>query len=90
MTLLTLYLSTHAKGLSCLGRSAFSLVHANDLALESDREGHREGKTLIVGVESELRKIEKSDLLIPWCMGIDMVWFAPLVANHIFPKKNAQ
>ena len=62
----------------------------SDLALESDREGHRQGKTLIVGVESELRKIEKSDLLIPWCMGIDMVWFAPLVANHIFPKKNAQ
>lgn len=49
-------LSTHTKGPGYLGRGAFSPVHANDLALESDKEGLREGKTLIVEVESRLRK----------------------------------
>jgi hypothetical protein len=83
-------LSTHTKGPGYLGRGAFSPVHANDLALESDKEGLREGKTLIVGVESRLRKKEKYGLLIPLCIAIDMVWFLPLVANHIFQqKKNA-
>jgi hypothetical protein len=83
-------LSTHTKGPSYLSRGAFSPMHVNNLDLESGREGHREGKKLIVraGSGEWVAKKEKNDLLITWYLAIDMVCFLPSVTNHIFtPKK---
>jgi hypothetical protein len=48
-------------------------VHANNLALESDREGHREGKALIVGVESGLRK--KRRMIYLYHGAWQLTWF---------------